>query len=57
MTNWEEGVMAVAMHRVRSVFAAVFALALVVVLAAVAAAVFNVRLPILSSITDAMGLR
>lgn len=48
--------MAVAMHRVRSVVAAVFALALVVVLAAVAAAVFNVRLPILSSITDAMGL-
>ncbi len=42
--------------KAREFLAALFALALVVVLLAVAAAVFNLRIPGLVMITDALGI-
>lgn len=43
-------------RKLREIFAALFAMALVVILIAVAAAVFGYRIPGLVNITDALGL-
>lgn len=44
------------MTKVRGFIAATFAIVLVVLLAAVATAALNIRVPILSTIADALGL-
>ena len=43
-------------RKLREIFAALFAMMLVVILIAVAAAVFGYRIPVLVNITDALGL-
>ena len=44
------------LRKLREITAALFALALVILLLAVAAAVFGLRIPGLANITDALGI-